>query len=159
MAPNMALQRTRRPSLRSGRSLRSLGSPLNAYPLGGHQDGIHQPFRGRIASMANSQRETKMNLLDAKRARFVARVGGVLYLIIIVLGALGEAVVRGSIVVPGNATATAANLRSMEWLWRLGVAGEVVLLTCATALALILYILLRRVSRDLALAAVFFNLV
>jgi|SRR5687767_4711018 len=31
----MALQRTRRPSLRSGRSLRSLGSPLNAYPFGG----------------------------------------------------------------------------------------------------------------------------
>jgi virginiamycin B lyase len=30
----MALQRTRRPSLRSGRSLRSLGSPLNARPLG-----------------------------------------------------------------------------------------------------------------------------
>ena len=30
----MALQRTRRPTLRSGRSLRSLGSPLNAYPLG-----------------------------------------------------------------------------------------------------------------------------
>ncbi len=100
-----------------------------------------------------------MNLLDAKRARFVAKVGGVLYLIIIVLGALGEGVVRGSIVVPGNATATAANLRSMEWLWRLGVAGEVVLLTCATALALILYVLLRPVSRDLALVAVFFNVV
>jgi hypothetical protein len=97
--------------------------------------------------------------MDAKRARFLARVAGVLYLIVIALGALGEAVVRGSIVVPGNATATAANLRSMEWLWRLGVAGEVVLLTCAIALALILYILLRRVSRDLALAAVFFNLV
>jgi hypothetical protein len=32
--PNMALQRTRPPSLRSGRSLRSLGSPLNAYPFG-----------------------------------------------------------------------------------------------------------------------------
>lgn len=100
-----------------------------------------------------------MHLLNAKRARLVARVGGVLYLIIIILGALGEAVVRGSIVVPGNATATAANLRSMEWLWRLGVAGEVVLLTCAIALALILYVLLRPVSRDLALLAVFFNLV
>jgi hypothetical protein len=61
--------------------------------------------------------------------------------------------------VPGNATATAANLRSMEWLWRLGVAGEVVLLACATALALILYVLLRPVSRDLALMTVFFNLV
>jgi hypothetical protein len=47
----------------------------------------------------------------------------------------------------------------MEWLWRLGVAGEIVLLTGATGLTLILYVLLRRVSRDLALAAVFFNLV
>jgi hypothetical protein len=100
-----------------------------------------------------------MHLLNAKRARLVARVGGVLYLVIIILGALGEAVVRGSIVVPGNATATAAKLRSMEWLWRLGVTGEVVLLTCAIALALILYVLLRPVSRDLALLAVFFNLV
>ena len=34
-SPNMALQRTRRPRFRSGRSLRSLGSPLNARPLGG----------------------------------------------------------------------------------------------------------------------------
>jgi hypothetical protein len=34
-APNMALQRTRRPRFRSGRSLRSLGSPLNARPFGG----------------------------------------------------------------------------------------------------------------------------
>lgn len=99
-----------------------------------------------------------MDMLDAKRARFVARIGGVLYLIIIVIGALGEAVVRGSIIVPGNANATAANLRSMEFLWRLGVAGEIVLLTCAVFLALILYMLLRPVSRDLALATVFFNL-
>jgi hypothetical protein len=30
----MALQRTRRLRFRSGRSLRSLGSPLNAQPLG-----------------------------------------------------------------------------------------------------------------------------
>lgn len=97
--------------------------------------------------------------LDAKSARLFARVGGVLYLVIIVLGAAGEAVVRGRIVVPGNATATAANLRSMEWLWRLGVAGEIVLLTCAVALALILYVLLRPVGRDLALLALLFNLV
>jgi hypothetical protein len=33
---NMALQRTRPPSVSSGRSLRSLGSPLNARPLGGY---------------------------------------------------------------------------------------------------------------------------
>jgi hypothetical protein len=36
---NMALQRTRRPSLRSGRSRCSLGSPLNAVALDGRQPG------------------------------------------------------------------------------------------------------------------------
>jgi hypothetical protein len=97
--------------------------------------------------------------LDANRARRLARAGGALYLVIIVLGALGEGVIRGSIVVPGNATATVANLRSMEWLWRLGVVGEVVVLTCATALAVVLYALLRRVNRELAMMAVLFNLV
>jgi hypothetical protein len=34
VAPNKRLQRTRRPRIRSGRSLRSLGSPLKRYPLG-----------------------------------------------------------------------------------------------------------------------------
>lgn len=100
-----------------------------------------------------------MTQLDAKRAQHIARIGGVLYLVIIAIGVLGEGVVQGSIVVPGDPTATAANLRSMEWLWRLGVAGEIVLLACATALAVILYLLVRPVSRDLALLTAFFNLV
>lgn len=96
--------------------------------------------------------------MDAAGARRLARLGGVLYLIIIVIGALGEGFVRESIVVPGDAAATAENLRSMESLWRLGVAGEGVLLVCTTALAVILYVLLRRVSRNLAFAAVLFNI-
>jgi hypothetical protein len=35
-----SLQRTRRPRIRSGRSLRSLGSPLNARPLGREEKGV-----------------------------------------------------------------------------------------------------------------------
>lgn len=96
--------------------------------------------------------------LDAKGARHLARVGGVFYLTIIVIGALGEGLVRGRIVVVGDLEATAANLRSLEWLWRLGVGGEMVLLVLASALALILYLLLRPVNREVALMAVFFNL-
>jgi len=38
----MALQRTRRPRLRSGRSLCSLGSPLNARSL----DALIKPYQG-----------------------------------------------------------------------------------------------------------------
>lgn len=88
-----------------------------------------------------------------------ARIGGVLYLIIIVLGAVGELFVRDRIVVPGNATVTAANLRAMESLWRFGIASEMFLLMSTIVLGLILYVLTRPVSRDLALLALFFNLI
>ncbi len=68
-------------------------------------------WEGLHIDSLSKERNYDMSLLhDAKRARFVARVGGVLYFIIIALGALGEAAVRGSIVVPGNATAKSINL-------------------------------------------------
>lgn len=89
----------------------------------------------------------------------LARTGGVLYLIIIVLGLFEEVFVRDRIIVSGDAAATAANIRSFESLWRLGIAAEFVLLICAISLTLIFYILLRPVSKDLALLTVFFNLV
>src|SRR6266704_3944439 len=88
-----------------------------------------------------------------------ARIGGVLYLIIIVVGLFGEAFVRDRLIVSGDATATAANIRSMESLWRSHIAAELFLLICAIALLLILFVLLRPISRDLALLAVFINLV
>ena len=91
--------------------------------------------------------------------RALSRVGGLLYLMIIVLGLFGEMSVRERLVVSGNAAATAANIGSHESLWRTGIATELCLLICAIAVAVILYVLLKPVSRDLALLAAFFNLV
>ena len=91
--------------------------------------------------------------------RALARIGGALYLIIIVLGLFGELGVRGRVIVSGDAVATAVNLGAMESLWRIGVAAEILLLLCATALTVIFYVLLRPVSRTLALAATCFNVV
>jgi hypothetical protein len=88
-----------------------------------------------------------------------ARIGGVLYLIIIIVGLFGEAFVRDRLIVSGDATATALNIISHESLWRFHIATELFLLICAIALLLILFVLLRPVSRDLALLAVFINLV
>ncbi len=88
-----------------------------------------------------------------------ARIGGVLYLITIVLGAVGQLFIRGRIVVSGDATTTAANLTAMESLWRLGIASELFLGICTIALTLILYALLRPVNRELALLATFFSLI
>ena len=91
--------------------------------------------------------------------RALSRIGGVLYLIIIVIGLYCEAFVRERLVVSGDAAATAANIRSQESLWRFGIAAELFLLICAVVLAVIFYVLLRPVSRDLALLATAFNLV
>lgn len=102
-----------------------------------------------------------MNMLHRVEAspQVLSRIGGVLYLIVIVLGLFGQGFVQERIIVPGDATATAANIRSLESLWRFGIAGEFLLLICATVLTLILFALLRPVHRDLALLTVFFNLV
>jgi hypothetical protein len=88
-----------------------------------------------------------------------ARIGGLLYLITIVVGIFNEAFVKGKIIVSGDAMATAANLRSMESLWRLGIAGQMLMVICTVTLSLILYVLLRPVSRNLALLATFFGLI
>jgi hypothetical protein len=88
-----------------------------------------------------------------------SRIGGVLYLIIIAIGLWGEAFVRETFIISGDATATAANIRSMESLWRFGIAAELVLLLCAVTLTWIFFVLLRPVSANLALLATFFNLV
>jgi len=87
----------------------------------------------------------------------LARIGGALYLAIIVIGFCGETFVRDRLIVSGDPMATAANIRAHESLWRFHIAAELFLLICATALLAILYILLRSVSRDLMLLAVFFN--
>lgn len=88
-----------------------------------------------------------------------ARVGGILYLTMIAIGIIEEFFIRGRIMVAGDAAATFANLRTMEMLWRTGIALELLLLMIAIALALILYVLTRPVHKELALLALLFNVV
>lgn len=87
-----------------------------------------------------------------------ARTGGVLYLLMILLGIIQEAAIRGKIVVPGDAAATASNLKSMEFLWRVGICVELMVIIITVLLTLILYVLTRPVNKNLALLAVFFGL-
>ena len=95
----------------------------------------------------------------AASPRVLSRIGGVLYLIIIVGGIVGELFVRGSLIVAGDAAATAEQIMASESLWRVHIANELFMLICTTVLALIFYVLLRPVSSVLAVLAVWFNLV
>lgn len=87
-----------------------------------------------------------------------ARVAGLLYLIIIVFGIFGEVFVRSSLIVAGNATATATNILASEWLFRTGFAADSVMLLSDVAIAALFYILLKPVSKTLALVAAAFRL-
>lgn len=86
-----------------------------------------------------------------------ARIGGILYLFIIVAALFGEVFVRGRLIVSGDADATASNILGSETLFRVGLAGEMLTCACDVALAMILYVLLKPVSRNLALLAAFFR--
>jgi hypothetical protein len=86
-----------------------------------------------------------------------ARVGGVLYLMIIALGMFEELFIRNRIMAGGDAAATFANLQKMEMLWRAGIAIEMVLLILTIALSVVLYVLTRPVNKELALMALLFG--
>jgi hypothetical protein len=88
-----------------------------------------------------------------------ARIGGVLYLAIIVLGGFAEGFVTSNLVVPGDAATTAQNIMASPLLWRFGVAGDLLVAVCAVPLLWIEYLLLRPVSKQLILLGVLLNVV
>jgi hypothetical protein len=88
-----------------------------------------------------------------------ARFAGLLYLVIIAAGAFGELYVRGSLVVSGDAAATAARIAAAPGLWRAGIALDLLMHVCDVFVMWAIYQLLRPASRRLALLVLLLNLV
>lgn len=88
-----------------------------------------------------------------------ARIGGLLYLVIIITGFCSEFFFRGKLIVAGDPAATATNIMASPGLWRIGIALEYVCIICTIILAMIYYYLLRPVHRELNLLAAFFRMV
>jgi hypothetical protein len=88
-----------------------------------------------------------------------ARSAGIAYLIIIIAGLIGEMFIRNKLIVSGNAAATAANIANSELLWRIGIAGDLLMHICDVIVMIGLYVLLKPVNRNLALMAMLFTLI
>jgi len=88
-----------------------------------------------------------------------ARVAGVLYLVVIVCAGFAEGYVRTGLVVPGDAAATAGNIASSAWLYRVGFASDLVAFLSDVAISVLLYVLLRPVSKTVSLLAAAFRLI
>lgn len=88
----------------------------------------------------------------------LARIAGLLYLVVAVFGGFAE-YVRTSATVAGDAAATAANVVQQATLFRIGFVADLIDGASFLAVALILYAILRPVSPRVAVAMLVINAV
>jgi hypothetical protein len=87
-----------------------------------------------------------------------ARIAGLFYLMVIAGGIFAEGVVRGSLIVPGDAQATAQAIAAGEPLWRWGLAVHLLYLVVAVLMNVILYGLFKPLQATLARLALAFSM-
>jgi len=114
------------------------GDRLEARPAGGEPSSRFGGWRG---------------------ANRYARIGGALYLLIIVAGIAGPLLTRDPLFVPSDVHATAQNIAASRELWRLGIAVNVVMQLSDVPVMLILFLLLSPINTHIALLALLFNIV
>lgn len=91
--------------------------------------------------------------------RVRAKAAGIFYFVTIVTAIFAEIAVRGHLIVSGDAAATARNILASESLFRLGFVADLIAGAAYLVVTVLLYDLLKPVSRILSLLAAFFSLV
>ena len=97
--------------------------------------------------------------MNAAVSRRELRMAGLCYLAIIALGLWAEAFVRGSLIVAGDAAATAQRIAANPQLWRLGLAADLAMQVLDLPVIVVLWRFLRPVNETLALTATGLNLI
>jgi hypothetical protein len=90
--------------------------------------------------------------------QFRARLAGGFSLLTIVLGVFAQGFIAERLIISGDAAATAANILSHEGLFRLGFALYLIELACQITMTVLLYDLLKPVSKSVSLLAAVFGL-
>jgi len=91
--------------------------------------------------------------------RSAAKVAGVLYLVTIVTANFAEFYAFARLVVDTDPAATATNIEASERLFRVGVASDIFTFLAVIPLIVALYVVLRPVSRNIAVLALSWRLV
>ncbi|HEX9120526.1 MAG TPA: DUF4386 domain-containing protein [Terriglobales bacterium] len=88
-----------------------------------------------------------------------ARLAGGLLLITVVAGGFAQGFIAGSLIVSGDATATATNILAQEPLYRLGFAIYLIEMACQITMTVLFYDLLKPVSKSASILAATFGLI
>jgi hypothetical protein len=90
--------------------------------------------------------------------KMTARIAGVLILMIAVFAPFSMVYVPSTLIVPGDAATTARNIMASEGLFRLGIVSDSVVFLLEIVVVVLLYVLLKPVSKTLSLVAAFSRL-
>ena len=88
-----------------------------------------------------------------------ARLAGALFLITIVPGGFAQGFIAGSLIVSGDAAATATNILAHQPLYRLAFAIYLIEMACQIAMTVLFYDLLKPVSKSASILAATFGLI
>jgi hypothetical protein len=87
-----------------------------------------------------------------------ARVAGLLYIVVILLGIFSVSYIDTNVIVPGDNAATVNNIVANELRFRVSVLSEIVMYVLVVLLSLALYVILKPVNKNLALLALLWRL-
>src|ERR671921_1337217 len=87
-----------------------------------------------------------------------ARVAGFLLLFVAIIAPFSQLYLPATLIVPGDATATANNIGASGWIFHLGIVSDSLVFLIEIVLCVLLYVLLRPVSRTLSLVSAFARL-
>ncbi len=87
-----------------------------------------------------------------------ARLAGALYFIYIVIHVLANVIGRSNMIVFGDAAATAQNIMTLAWQFRIGYVTDLISAVLFLLTAWVLYVLLKSVNQNLALLFLLLNL-
>ena len=96
--------------------------------------------------------------MTASQAQRYARFAGILLLVSVIAGGIGESYIPARMMATANTAETAHRVGASLGLFRIGFAAYLVEAACDLALTAIFYVLLRPVSRPLALIAACFGI-
>jgi|TARA_R110000796_G_scaffold35098_2_gene90508 hypothetical protein len=82
--------------------------------------------------------------------KYLARIAGLLYLIVIICGIFAEKYVRFTLVDLNDSAVTAQNIGNQEFLFRMGFVADLIMQLAYFLLPVVLYQLLKKTSKELA---------